>query len=186
MVPASRRDGLVVRVQQGYWTDRGIRGSNSWTGGPILLRNLPQQGHSLRCMAQVSAGVGVNLFIDLIAKFFRIPFIYTQPDGCKVVDLNGPDLVIPAQVVRQSVSLDRRHHGNSLGRELAEYLLHNIASHEAVPDIVQGESFQRGDIILDRRHPSFLAAEKRNEKPYQQVYKLTLGMVWGSSPLRLK
>jgi len=39
---------------------------------------------------------------------------------------------------------------NSLRRELAEYLLYDITSVEAIPNVAQGELFQRGDIILNK------------------------------------
>ena len=54
-------------------------------------------------------------------------------------------------------------------RKLAEYFLDDITSLETILDVVQGESFQRGDIILNERHSSSLPGKRKGEVPYLQV-----------------
>ena len=108
-------------------------------------------------MTQVSAGIGVNLFVNPVTDVFGISLIRTEPDGGKVVDLKGHDFVVPVYV-HPSVQCRERRGGmdNSPRRKLAKYLLHNITSLEAILDVVQGKSFQRGDVILSKCYLSSL------------------------------
>jgi len=70
---------------------------------------------------------------------------------------------------------------NSPGRKLAEYFVDDITSLETILDVVRGELFQRMDVILNECYSSSLPGKRKGKKPYLQVDKLTLGMVWESS-----
>ena len=99
-------------------------------------------------MFQISAGIGVNLFVDLLVQIFCSFFVYTKPGEHKVLDLRNPDLLISI-CIRQHVSPGRGTVGNSPGRKLAENLLYNITPAEALLGIFQGESLQRRNVILN-------------------------------------
>jgi len=73
---------------------------------------------------------------------------------------------------------------NPPGGELAEYLLHSVTLLETGLDVVQRESFQMRNIILNECHSNFLPVEKKGQKPYLQAGKLTLGTIEGLSPSR--
>lgn len=45
-------------------------------------------------MLQVTACVGVYLFIDLVAQVPRGFLIHTEPSGYEVVDLRGSDFIV--------------------------------------------------------------------------------------------
>lgn len=62
---------------------------------PPLLRSFPQERHGVCCITQISVGIGVNLFVDLVAQIFRGFFISIESDRGEVVDLNDPDFVVP-------------------------------------------------------------------------------------------
>jgi len=57
-------------------------------------------------MRQVPVGIGVNLFINLVAQIFLGFFVPTKPGVREMVDLNGPDFTVPVYV-RSSVRITK-------------------------------------------------------------------------------
>ena len=94
-----------------------------------------------------------------------------------MVNLDDPDLIMPAGVQSSAYRPIRGTMDNSLRRELAEYLLHNITPPEAILDIVQGESFQGWNIVLNKCHSSVRPAKEKGWRPYLLVDRLTLRTV---------
>ena len=119
---------------------------------PPLLRNFPQQTHGLCCVTKVSISIGVNLFVNPVTQISRRFIVSTKSDRREMVDLNDPHFVIPVSV-HSSVRVAEQDGCASPGRELAEYLLHNVAPLKAIPDVVEGELFQTRNVILNKCHP---------------------------------
>jgi hypothetical protein len=92
-----------------------------------------------------------------------------------MINLDDPDLIMPTRVQSSAYRQIRGTVDSSLRRELAEYLLHDIATPEAILDVVQGESFQGWNIVLNKCYSSVLPAKEKGRRPYLLVGKLTLG-----------
>jgi hypothetical protein len=106
---------------------------------------------------QVTRGIGVHLFINLVAQIFGKLIVHAKPGGCEMVNLQGPNLVVPG-FAHSSVEPDcwtRCPVDNSLGSKFAEYFLYYITTPEAVPNAVQGESFQMRNVVLEKFQSNF-------------------------------
>jgi hypothetical protein len=112
-------------------------------------------------MLQVTYGIGVNLLINLVAQNLRDSVIHAEPGRCEMVDLHCPDLIVSKWSHPISCRCCTTYWGgNLLGSEFAEYLLYYVTTPKAVPDAVQGESFQRGNIILENNQSNFHQLEE--------------------------
>lgn len=72
-----------------------------------------------------------------------------------------------------------------LRREFAEYFFHDITLLKAIPDAVQGEHFQRRDVILKETSLQY-SHDEGGGRPYLRDDRSTLVMAEVSSPLTRK
>ena len=88
---------------QGCATNGGARHSRDWSYVSPLLRNFPQESDRIYCVTQVPVGIGVDLFVNLVAQIFRGFFVSVTPDVHEIIDLNDPDFVVPVYIHSSAV-----------------------------------------------------------------------------------